>query len=154
LADFRSKAKLSFIGHYNYFVLPHALICKSERGDSCLQSVYWFTMRLLEQEKLGVPGYFSVEKKPQRQSLLVDENALLYRLIAAQAREVGKAKQTARGLRVFSTERLYKELKKREPEYDLFGGGVNYYDRFIEDTQLASYRSVKRRTGCDARSVF
>ena len=28
LADFRSKAKLSFIGHYNYFVLPHALYVK------------------------------------------------------------------------------------------------------------------------------
>ena len=94
-------------------------------------------------KKTGSKGYFSVEKKPQRQELQVPENALLFRLISAQAREVGKAKQTARGLRVFSTERLYQELKKRQPEYDLFGGGVNYYDRFIEDTQLQAIEALK-----------
>ncbi len=40
LADFRSKAKLSFIGNYNYFVLPKALYEKSKiRLD--LQLVFW-----------------------------------------------------------------------------------------------------------------
>ena len=80
-----------------------------------------------------LPGYFTIEKKPQKQELLVNEQELLFRLITAQAREVGKAKQTARGLRVFSTDQIYKELKKRQPDYDLFGGGVNFYDRFAED---------------------
>lgn len=79
---------------------------------------------------------------------------MLYRLISAQAREVGKAKQTARGLRVFSTERLYKELKKREPEYDLFGGGVNYYDRFIEDTQLQAIEALKEELVATREAYF
>lgn len=141
LADFRSKAKLSFIGNYNYFVLPKALYekVKDQIGPTIGVLVYH---AFLEKET-GSKGYFSVEKKPQRQELQVPENALLFRLISAQAREVGKAKQTARGLRVFSTERLYQELKKRQPEYDLFGGGVNYYDRFIEDTQLQAIEALK-----------
>ena len=66
----------------------------------------------------------------------------------------GKAKQTARGLRVFSTERLYKELKKREPEYDLFGGGVNYYDRFIEDTQLQAIEALKEELVATREAYF
>ncbi|MGH1840520.1 hypothetical protein ABE867_07065 [Enterococcus gallinarum] len=152
LADFRSKAKLSFIGHYNYFVLPHALYVKVKEEIPAAIGVLVYHA-FAYQEK-GSPGYFSVEKKPQRQSLLVNENALLYRLISAQAREVGKAKQTARGLRVFSTERLYKELKKREPEYDLFGGGVNYYDRFIEDTQLQAIEALKEELVATREAYF
>ncbi|HCE11862.1 MAG TPA: hypothetical protein DEQ24_03715 [Enterococcus sp.] len=141
LADFRSKAKLSFIGHYNYFVLPKALYEKVK--DQILPAIGVLVYHSFIDKESGRKGYFSVEKKPQRQLLQVPEKALLFRLISAQAREVGKAKQTARGLRVFSTERLYQELKKRQPEYDLFGGGVNYYDRFIEDTQNQAIEALK-----------
>lgn len=141
LADFRSKAKLSFIGHYNYFVLPQALFEKVK--DQILPTIGVLVYHPFLDKDSGRKGYFSVEKKPQRQALQVSEKALLFRLITAQAREVGKAKQTARGLRVFSTERLYQELKKRQPAYDLFGGGVNYYDRFIEDTQSQAIESLK-----------
>ncbi|OJG25939.1 hypothetical protein RU98_GL000816 [Enterococcus caccae] len=131
-ADFRSKAKLSFIGNYNYFVLPAALFAKIKEDipDHIGVMVYH---HYLPTENQMLPGYLSIEKKPQRQELLVNEQELLFRLITAQAREVGKAKQTARGLRVFSTDQLYKELKKRQPDYDLFGGGINFYDRFVED---------------------
>lgn len=152
LADFRSKAKLSFVGNYNYFVLPNALFekVKAEIPPHIGVMVYH---PFLDQEN-GLPGYFTSEKKPQRQELMVDENALLYRLIAAQAREVGKAKQTARGLRVFSTERLFKELKKRQPEYDLFGGGINYYDRFIEDTQTQAIEALKEELEATRQAYF
>ncbi|WP_430609077.1 hypothetical protein [Enterococcus sp. DIV0876] len=141
LADFRSKAKLSFIGHYNYFVLPKALYEKVK--DQILPTIGVLVYHQFVEKDTSRKGYFSVEKKPQRQQLQVSEKALLFRLISAQAREVSKAKQTARGLRVFSTERLYQELKKRQPAYDLFGGGINYYDRFIEDTQNQATEALK-----------
>jgi uncharacterized protein YbjQ (UPF0145 family) len=79
---------------------------------------------------------------------------LLYRLIASQAREVGKAKKTARGLRVFGTEQLFKELKRRQPEYDLFGGGVNYYDRFIEETQSQAIEALKEELEATRAAYF
>jgi len=48
---------------------------------------------------------------------------------------------------------LYQELKKRQPEYDLFGGGVNYYDRFIEDTQLQAIEALKEELAA-TRSAY
>jgi hypothetical protein len=152
-ADFRSKAKLSFIGNYNYFVLPAALFekVKSEIPESIGVLVYH---EYLSSEEQLLPGYFTVKKKPQRQGLLVNEQALLFRLIASQAREVGKAKQTARGLRVFSTSQLYKELKKRQPEYDLFGGGLNYYDRFSEDISTQAIEALKEELAATREAYF
>ncbi|MDN6724363.1 MAG: hypothetical protein L0L53_08960, partial [Tetragenococcus halophilus] len=102
----------------------------------------------------GAPGFFTTEKKPQKQSLQVNEQELLYRLITSQAREVNKAKQTARGLRVFGTKQLYQELKKRQPEYDLFGGGVNYYDRFIEETQNQTVEALKEELEATRTAYF
>lgn len=150
-ADFRSKAKLSFIGHYNYFVLPEALYMtvKEEIPPAIGVMVYH---AYIDQE--DVPGFFTIEKKPRRQELTVDEQALLSRLISAQAREVSKAKRTERGLRVFSTDQIYKELKRRQPEYDLFGGGVNYYDRFIEETQNQAVEALKEELEATRQAYF
>ncbi|MDN6639836.1 MAG: hypothetical protein L0L10_03555 [Tetragenococcus sp.] len=140
-ADFRSQAKLSFIGHYNYFVLPETLYNSvKEEIPSYVGALVYHPYR---SDDFHIPGFFTTEKKPQRQLLQVNEYELLYHLISSQAREVGKAKQTARGLHTFGTEQIYNELKKREPEYDLFGGGVNYYDRFIEDTQNQAIEALK-----------
>lgn len=151
-ADFRSKAKLSFIGHYNYFVLPEKLYLSVKEEIPSTIGVLVYHSYLTDE--LGVPGYFTTEKKPQRQGLLVNEHELLFRLISSQAREVGKAKQTARGLRVFGTDQLYKELKKRQPEYDLFGGGINYYDRFIEETQLQAVEALKEELEATRAAYF
>ncbi|MCA5012136.1 MULTISPECIES: hypothetical protein [unclassified Enterococcus] len=152
-ADFRSKAKLSFIGHYNYFVLPEALFekVKTEIPKSIGAMVYHPYSSAEEQV---LPGYFTIEKKPQRQELLVTEQELLFRLITAQAREVGKAKQTARGLRVFSTDQLYKELKKRQPDYDLFGGRINFYDRFSEDISNQAIEALKEELEATRAAYF
>lgn len=151
-ADFRSSAKLSFIGHYNYFVLPEQLYIsvKEEIPSHIGVLVYHPYMN----EDLPLSGFFITEKKPQRQLLQVNEDELLYHLISSQAREVGKAKQTARGLHTFSTKQIYKELKKRQPEYDLFGGGVNYYDRFIEDTQNQAIEALKEELEATREAYF
>ena len=152
-ADFRSKAKLSFIGHYNYFVLPEALFDKVKEEIPAHIGVMVYHQYLSPDDQ-QMPGFFSIEKKPQKQMLKVNEQALLFRLITAQAREVSKAKQTARGLRVFSADQLYKELKKRQPEYDLFGGGNNYYDRFIEDTCNQAVESLKEELEATREAYF
>ncbi|MHC5216330.1 hypothetical protein ACYSNR_06660 [Enterococcus sp. LJL128] len=152
-ADFRSNAKLSFVGNYNYFVLPEALAekVKEEIPAHIGLMVYH---QYLSPDSQTLPGYFTIEKKPQRQELMVNEQALIFRLIGAQAREVGKAKQTARGLRVFSTDQLYKELKKRQPEYDLFGGGINFYDRFIEDVNEQAVEALKEELEATRAAYF
>ena len=151
-ADFRSKAKLSFVGHFNYFVLPEALYTaiKEEIPENIGVLVYHQYLA----EKHELPGYFTVEIKAKRQELQVNEQALLFRLISSQAREVGKAKQTQRGVRVFSTEQLYKELKKRQPEYDLFGGYLNYYERFIEETQSQAVEALKEELEATRGAYF
>ena len=140
--DFRSHAKLSFVGHYNYFVLPESLYLQVEKEipDHVGVLVYH---GYANPEEQGLPGYLVSAKKARYQELQVNENELLYRLMNAQAREVSKAKQTERGVRVFSTDQLYKELKRRQPEYDLYGGGVNYYDRFLADTQDQAVEALK-----------
>lgn len=151
-ADFRSKAKLSFVGHYNYFVLPETLFEQVKAEIPAHVGVMVYHQYAVDDQSL--PGYFVVAKKPQRQELQVDEHALLFRLISAQAREVGKAKKTARGIRVFSTEQIYKELKKRQPEYDLFGGSVNYYDRFVEDVQAQAIEALKEELEATRLAYF
>lgn len=151
-ADFRSSAKLSFIGHYNYFVLPEELYVsvKEEIPSHIGVLVYHSYIS----EDLFLPGFFTTEKKPQRQLLQVNEAELLYHLISSQAREVEKAKQTARGLHTFGTKQIYKELKKRQSEYDLFGGDVNYYDRFIEDTQNQAIEALKEELDATRTAYF
>lgn len=152
-ADFRSKAKLSFIGHYNYFVLPAALYEKvKEEVPPHIGVMIYHRYQFPEEQTL--PGYLVTVKKPQRQELGVNQQALLFRLIAAQAREVGKAKQTERGVRVFSTEQLYTELKRREKEYDLFGGGVNYYERFIAETETQAVEALREELEATRMAYF
>lgn len=75
-------------------------------------------------------------------------------MITSQAREVNKAKQTERGLRVFSTDQLYKELKRREKDYDIFSGAVNYYDRFIAETQNQAVEALKEELEATRAAYF
>lgn len=141
-SDFRSHAKLSFVGHYNYFVLPAALYQQVISEIPAEVGVFTYH-NYADPDNHSTPGYLVSEKKAHRQELQVNQQDLIYRLITAQAREVGKAKQTERGVRVFSTDQLYKELKRRQPEYDLYGGGINYYDRFIAETQEQAVEALK-----------
>lgn len=75
-ADFYSKAKKTFVGHYNYFVLP--------------------SMELYEEVKKDIPSHIGVYighqnvKKAKRQELQVDEQVLKDSLIRSLSREVEK----------------------------------------------------------------
>ena len=147
-SDFHSKAKLSFVGHYNYFVLPlklyQAVATEIPAGIGVL--IYRpFTKELLATatETPTAPGYLTVMRSPRRRELAVPASQLTTRFIAAQAREVHKAKQMATGLKTFSTERLYQELKKRHQHYDVYDPEANFYDQFIEDTQTTAVTALQ-----------
>lgn len=117
-ADFRSKAKVSFVGHYNYYVMPNSLyekVCdeipvhvgvmvylKSHKEEQTIDSLWM--------------GNFLVVKKPTRQALVVDEGKLFNAFFHSLFREVQKAKQTETGLKTFSDHALLAELRKRQAQ--------------------------------------
>lgn len=130
-ADFRSAAKLSFVGHYNYFVLPQELyeIVQSEIPAEIGVFVY---RPYVSAEEMPAPGTYAIAKKATKKELSVPETALTNRFMASLFREVRKAKQMERGVRYFPTEQLYKELKRRSDEQSPFST-ERYYERFMED---------------------
>ncbi len=96
-ADFRSTAKLSFVGHYNYFVLPSKLYeeVKTEIPTGIGVLVYRpYTV----EEEMPASGTFLIAKKAAKKELAVPEEALTNRFMASLFREVRKAKQMERGV--------------------------------------------------------
>ncbi len=140
-ADFFSKAKLSFIGHYNYFVLTEELYEKVQ--EDIPREIGVLVYRPYHQaEDLPAAGTFFIAKKPVKRTLQVEESALTQRFMASLFREVQKAKRMSYGTSYFSTEQLYKELRRRLAEKDSLQAD-NYYQRFIEDVQLARIESLE-----------
>lgn len=147
-SDFHSKAKLSFVGHYNYFVLPlklyQAVATEIPAGIGVLiYRPFAKEMLATATEPPVAPGYLTVARPPRRQALQVPEQQLTSRFIASQGREVNKAKQMATGLQQYSTERLYQELKKRHQHYDIYDPDRNFYDQFIDDTQSTAVTALQ-----------
>ena len=140
-ADFRSTAKLSFVGNYNYFVLPQTLFdeVKAEIPTGIGVLVY---RPYGIAEEMPASGTFIIAKKAMKQSLAVAEEALLNRFMASLFREVRKAKQMERGVKYFPTDQLYKELKKRSDSQDPFAK-ERYYERFIEETENQAIQDLQ-----------
>lgn len=156
-ADFHSKAKLSFIGHYNYFVLPQALY--EEVAVEIPTHIGVLIYRGFDKAALAAapeppraPGFLTVAKKAQHQDLQVDENLLIGHFITSLFREVDKAKRVKKGLQLYSDDQLFKELKKRSRRgYDNYDPDKNLYDRFIDDTQNDAVTALQ--TELDARNA-
>ncbi|EMF0524700.1 hypothetical protein H7562_001563 [Enterococcus hirae] len=140
-ADFRSTAKLSFVGNYNYFVLPQKLFdeVKAEIPTGIGVLVY---RPYGIAEEMPASGTFIISKKAMKQPLAVAEEALLNRFMASLFREVRKAKQMERGVKYFPTDQLYKELKKRSDSQDPFAK-ERYYERFIEETENQAIQDLQ-----------
>ena len=128
-ADFRSTAKLSFVGHYNYFVLPSTLYEDVKDKIPTDIGVLVYRPYALEEE-MPASGTFFIAKKARKRELGVAEEALTNRFMASLFREVRKAKQMKRGVKYFPTDQLYKELKKRSASQNPFAK-ERYYERFI-----------------------
>lgn len=73
--DFRSMAKLTFVGHFNYFVMPQALFDKVKDEIPSHIGVY--------------VGRWCI-KRPKKQVLRVDEQILKNSLIRSLYREAAK----------------------------------------------------------------
>ncbi len=147
-SDFHSKAKLSFIGHYNYFVLPLKLY--REVADEIPEKIGVLSYQPYDAERLAaadepvtVPGYFTVERKPRYQDLQLDEADLTDHFVHSLAREVGKAKRLDTGIAQYPTERLYTELKRRHQHYDIYDPEANFYDRFIDETRSTAVTALQ-----------
>ncbi|CAM3219341.1 hypothetical protein [Lactiplantibacillus plajomi] len=156
-ADFHSKAKLSFIGHYNYFVLPQSLYEQVQAEIPTHVGVLIY--RAFDQQAVDLapqppraPGFLTVAKKAQRQDLQVAEGPLTSHFIGSLFREVDKAKRVQKGLQLYSDDQLYKELRKRARRgYDVYDPEANLYDRFIDETQTDAVTALQ--TELDARNA-
>ncbi len=72
--------------------------------------------------------------------------------VASLFREVDKAKKVEKGLQLYSEDRLFKELKKRQKAgYDVYNPDNNLYDRFIEETQSDAVTALQDEL--DARNA-
>ncbi|GAB5057321.1 hypothetical protein COSHB9_17090 [Companilactobacillus alimentarius] len=138
-ADFHSKAKLSFIGNYNYFVLPQKLYLEIQ--DEIPSRIGVLIYRAFDKkaveatpQNLRTPGFLMIAKKAQFQDLQVDEAQLTSHFVASLFREVDKAKKVEKGLQLYSDDKLFKELRKRQKTgYDVYNPDKNLYDRFVAD---------------------
>lgn len=139
-SDFHSAAKLSFVGDYNYFVLPAKLYTQvqNEIPPHIGVMVYRpFDPAILAASTTApnAPGELTVVKPPRRQKLQVPGSELMLRFVASLNREVVKAKQVDKGLTHFSDDQLLKELKRRSDHYDIYDPAANLYDRFAAQLQ-------------------
>jgi len=156
-SDFHSKAKLSFIGNYNYFVLPQKLYeeVAAEIPSHIGVLIYRaFDKKAIEAspQTLRAPGFLTVAKKAQYQELQVDEKQLTSHFVSSLFREVDKAKKVEKGLQLYSDDKLFKELKKRaKAGYDVYDPDNNLYDRFIEDLKDDSIQALQEEL--DARNA-
>lgn len=156
-SDFHSKAKLSFIGNYNYFVLPQKLYeeVASEIPSHIGVLIYRaFDKKAIEEspQTLRAPGFLTIAKKAQYQELQVDEKQLTSHFVASLFREVDKAKKVEKGLQLYSDDKLFKELKKRaKAGYDIYNPDNNLYDRFVDDLKDDSIMALQEEL--DARNA-
>lgn len=137
-ADFHSHAKLSFIGHYNYFVLPYKLYTqlKAEIPAQIGVLTYQpFDKKALAASTIPIttPGQLTISKPAKYQALQVPDAALTARFIGSLNREVVKAKQVEKGLDRYHSDQLYQALKKRTENYQLYQPEANFYDRFVDE---------------------
>ncbi|APX71607.1 hypothetical protein M5C72_00180 [Companilactobacillus allii] len=138
-SDFHSKAKLSFIGNYNYFVFPQKLY--DEIKDEIPAHIGVMIYRAFDKkamdlapQTLRTPGFLTIAKKAQYQELQVDEKSLTSHFVASLFREVDKAKRVEKGLQLYSDDQLYKEMRKRDKKgYDIYKPNRNVYDRYVDD---------------------
>lgn len=113
-SDFHSKAKKTFIGHYNYFLMPEELyeelkdeIAKDYKGIGVYAGYY-----------SGKTMFVKLVKNPKKRELTIDEHSLKDSMIRSLYREAQKVHQSDKvsymaGLKSRNT-KLNKELKETE----------------------------------------
>ena len=114
LKDFRSKAKTTFCGHYNYYVMTQELFDKVKDEIP---------------KHIGVYVRGSCVKQARRQELVIEEDMLKMSMIRSLSRETDKSIQSGDVIRLAKmkrrAERLERELSQsnrdlRDLEHALF----------------------------------
>jgi hypothetical protein len=83
-SDFKSKAANSFLGHFNYYVMPEELYEQVKQDIAHNIGVYARSNK----------GYFRMVKRPKRCQLGVDEQILKNSLIRSLARDANKLRKS------------------------------------------------------------
>lgn len=86
--DLKSKAKLSFFGHYNYLVLPKELY-ETEKDKTYFKNKFskWSGLGIIVYDR----GYLIVERKPSRKTVSYGQQGLLLESFTRSlARDVNK----------------------------------------------------------------
>ena len=102
-SDFKSKANNTFIGHFNYYVMPQELFDKVKNAISSHVGVY-------------VNG--SCVKRPKRRELAVDEQVLKDSLIRSLSREAEKVIKADNPGVIDRLTRRVNYCEKRAKEYE------------------------------------
>ncbi len=116
-SDFRSKAAKTFIGHYNYYVMPQ---------------------ELFEEVKDEIPGHIGVYvngtcvKNPKKRELGIDEHVLKDSLIRSLSREFSKQYQSGNPTTVEALNRRLRRMETERNQYrnkycDLMQIGIQKY---------------------------
>jgi len=142
-SDFRSSAKISFIGHYNYYVMPKPLYDAVK--DEIPKRVGVMVYLPFDDEREGAltKGSLTIVKKAYKQKLLVDEWQLMNSLFTSLFREVSKTRKLKKGLQLYGSGELVKELAKRHAGYDLSHPERNFYHAFVEETEQEAVRELR-----------
>ncbi|MCD2256831.1 hypothetical protein ACNAN0_10385 [Agrilactobacillus fermenti] len=140
-ADFHSKAKLSFIGDYNYFVLPRHLIAQvaAEVPSTVGILVFdYFDAQLRQLRHLPNPGILTVYRKAPQQPLKLKAAQIELRFIHSLNREVDKAKRLTSGLRGYHSQQLVQELKRRAGNHLSDTLTDNFYTTLMADYETTA----------------
>lgn len=122
-SDFHSKAKKTFSGHYNYYVMPHELY--EEVKDEIPKHI-------------GVYCGTGLYKKAKKQELLVDVKILKDSMIRSLYREFEKQYKSADDTLVEKYQRKFNRLKREKDRYskqynDLMKIGIkNFGDKWLD----------------------
>lgn len=112
-SDFHSKAKKTFIGHYNYFVMPKKLYEEVQNEISKHIGVIIYDEHKLE-----------TIKKPKKQELLIDEQVMKNSLIRSLYRE---SEKVALSKDINYMNKLKQKMNKLEKDKNYYQNKLNKF---------------------------
>ena len=143
-ADFKSTAKISFIGHYNYYVMPKPLYdAVKENIPSYAGAMVYLPHDGDAPSDALTKGSLSIVKKASRQELLVEESQLMNSFLHSLFREVHKAKKLEKGLQLYRSDELFKELSKRYKGYDIAHPERNFFESFTKELEQGAVNELR-----------
>ena len=96
-----------------------------------------------EREGALTKGTLSIIKKASWQELMVQEGQLMDSFLHSLFREVHKAKKVEKGLQLYRSDELFRELSKRYLGYDVRHPERNFYDAFVEQMEQEAVNELR-----------